>query len=191
MKRILFVALACFLHYNAYSQVDIYIDSVFVSRVVDTLGFEEDGFIIVEEEDYEEGPFVRLFVTFKNIGKDTLILESLLDFTGEEYGHLDSLKICHNPNGGIFITFNYRDKEYIRYPIVNREKLLLPDTQQRINLSDNIFLGTDIKHPGGSVYYKEVIECLPTLQVKYMSKSGAIYSSRGIKNVKYKGKPMK
>ena len=118
-------------------------------------------------------------------------LESLLDFTGEEYGHLDSLKICHNPNGGIFITFNYRDKEYIRYPIVNREKLLLPDTQQRINLSDNIFLGTDIKHPGGSVYYKEVIECLPTLQVKYMSKSGAIYSSRGIKNVKYKGKPMK
>ena len=63
MKRILFVALACLLHYNAYSQVDIYIDSVFVSRVVDTLGFEEDGFIIVEEEHYEEGPFVRLFVS--------------------------------------------------------------------------------------------------------------------------------
>jgi hypothetical protein len=188
MKKILIIALACLLHYNAFSQVDVYIDTVFVSRVVDTLGFEEDGLIVVVDESYEDGPHVRLNVIFKNTGKDTLVLESILDFTGEEYGHLDSLKPCHNPDGGIFITFDYRGKEYIRYPFVSREKLLLPDSQQRIDLFDSIFLGTDIKQPGGSVYYEEVIECLPTLQVKYMSKNGTIYSSSGIRHVKYIGK---
>jgi hypothetical protein len=79
MKKILIIALACLLHYNAFSQVDVYIDTVFVSRVVDTLGFEEDGLIVVVDESYEDGPHVRLNVIFKNTGKDTLVLESILD----------------------------------------------------------------------------------------------------------------
>ncbi len=152
-------------------QVKITVDSLFISHIVDTLGFSEEDYITIFDDSYEHGPFVYLEVHFDNFEKDTLYLVS---------PHPDIRE------WGVYISYAYKSKNYLIPANIDREQVLLPNTSKTISLRNYIFLGTDIKYQGGGVYYKQVIESLPTLQILFMTKSGYIYTSCGIKNVEYK-----
>lgn len=187
---------------SAYCQVSLSIDTLYISNVNYILTDSNKEFILTDSnnkeiieiysEDKEAGPYITACITFRNLSTDTLLVDSWYDFT---HYHDTDWSTKHSDNGGLYLTFNYNSKIYKVTPFyiypVDREPVL-PGGKQKLKFGDWLFLGTDIfkevygedKDFYGADYTKEVIECLPTLQVVF-EYDNKLYRSYEIKEVKY------
>lgn len=196
MKRYILILAILLLHIqSAFSQVTISIDTLFISNVVDKLPYrDKNGNLVIINEDKEQGPYINVSFTIENNGIDTLYTDTILDFTHPNdiidekmRNGDDGWEIKHSNIGGLYLIFYLNGKTYeiipsFIYPMDRRP--LLPEEKQKLKFGDWLFLGTDIKKDFGDDYSKEVIECLPTVQVVFEYKN-QIYKSCGVKMVKY------
>ena len=198
MKQIFFITILLFVTNYAYPQIKISIDSVYITQVIDTLPIHQGIVMNDIDEDWGKGPWVRVYATFENFTNDTIYLDNL-DYVMQESENtnLDSLTFIRNTNGGISLTFSYEKKIYevdpdplSFIPGTGQRKKLNPTKKQTISFGTHILFGTDFYkeswRPEGLIYFKEIIEIIPTLQVMYTARDGSIYRSCGIKNVIYK-----
>lgn len=196
MKRYILILAILFLHIqSALCQVTISLDTLFISNVVDKLPYiDKDGHLVVIDESKEHGPYINVSFTIENNGIDTLYTDTALDFT-QPIDIIEEMirsgdggwNIKHSDKGGLYLIFYLNEKTYeiipsIIYPVDRGP--ILPKEKQKLKFGDWLFLGTDIKKDFGYDYSKEVIECLPTVQVVYEHKN-QIYKSCGVKIVKY------
>ncbi|MBQ5850423.1 MAG: hypothetical protein IIW54_06380 [Lachnospiraceae bacterium] len=194
-KYILILAMLLSHNQSASCQVTISLDTLFISNVVDKLPYlDKNGNLVIIDEDKEQGPYINVGFTIENKGIDTLYADTALDFThpNEVIEEMirngdDSWDIKHSDKGGLYLIFYLNGKTYeiipsFIYPVDRGP--LLPDEKQKLKFGDWLFLGTDIKKDYGYDYSKEVIECLPTVQVVYEYKN-QLYKSCGVKIVKY------
>ncbi len=196
MKRYIFILAILLSHIqSAFSQITISIDTLFISNVVDKLPYrDKNGNLVIIDEDKEQGPYINVSFTIENNGVDTLYTDTILDFTHPKDVIDEMIRngdggwdIKHSDIGGLYLIFNLNGKTYEIIPSsiypVDREPLL-PKEKQKLEFGDWLFLGTDIKKDFGYDYRKEVIECLPTMQVVFEHKN-QIFKSCGVKIVKY------
>lgn len=198
MKKFLLIITILFVTINTYSQVKITVDSIYITQIIDTLPIYNGKVMNDIDENWGMGPWVRVYATFENSTNDSIPLEIFgYVLQSSENTSLDSLLFIRNPNGGIFLTFSYKKNKYevtpdpfSFIPKSGKKDYLMPTTKQSISFGAHILYGTDFYEkywqPNGHIYFKEMIEILPTLRVTYIAPDGSIYESSGIENVIYR-----
>lgn len=186
MKKLLYL-LAAFLFTNVigYSQVRITVDSVNLYRVVDSLPHD------YVSENWEEGPNVEIFASFKNETDETIKLKAVIV---DVIGDINSLcfKEVRNLHGGIDVIFNYKGKMY-EYGLscveIHGPKEVKPFEEKVLEIDCKIFFGSELLKQGYYDYRNMIIEILPTLQVVF-EHNKKVYKSRGISRVVYIPNPV-
>lgn len=145
------------------AQFDFAIERLTVSGIVEMLSEN-----VLYDEDFGHGPHVYIECSITNNSNDTIIL-------------------CPD-EAKIIIVFRYNETRYDTKPLFTLpfqyiEKLIiLPNQTINFSFGDYLISGTDIMKKNNNDYIKEMLEILPTIQVRYKDKNINVITN-GIKNV--------